>query len=289
MPTSADPVAAISEADARGETADIYDDIRQTLGVDVVNLVWRHLATIDGALPWAWTCVRPPYLTGAVAAEAQQMKLALMLPQLPELAPDLLAASGVSSDSLSSIRSIQYSYDRSNSMNFLALAALADCGINRLSYRDGASGSTHEVEQATRLGALPALPPLNEIGPELYALLERLNKLAQVRDDAIMVSMYRQLSYWPAYLALVWALIAPLAKDGRLHKLVTATEEAARPHIDSLKKQLDVTEEHLDAKAALRNFLERVNLPKMIVITRILTVATPSTDRSWKAIASTLP
>ena len=49
-----DPVPAITEAAATGETAAIFADIRQVLGVDVVNLIWRHLATMDGALPWAW-------------------------------------------------------------------------------------------------------------------------------------------------------------------------------------------------------------------------------------------
>jgi hypothetical protein len=46
------PVPAITEAAATGETAAIFADIRQVLGVDVVNLIWRHLATIEGALPW---------------------------------------------------------------------------------------------------------------------------------------------------------------------------------------------------------------------------------------------
>ena len=63
-----DPVAAITDAQARGEIAALYADIRATLGVPVVNLVWRHLATIEGALPWAWGAVRPAYRSGAVAA-----------------------------------------------------------------------------------------------------------------------------------------------------------------------------------------------------------------------------
>jgi hypothetical protein len=46
-----DTVPAITEAAATGEIASIYADIRQVLGVDLVNLIWRHLATIDGALP----------------------------------------------------------------------------------------------------------------------------------------------------------------------------------------------------------------------------------------------
>ena len=40
-----DPFPAIPEAAASGETADLLADIRATVGVRVVNLVWRHLAT----------------------------------------------------------------------------------------------------------------------------------------------------------------------------------------------------------------------------------------------------
>ena len=59
-----DPFPAIAEASAAGETADLFADIRATVGVRVVNLVWRHLATLDGALPWAWQAVKPLYLQG---------------------------------------------------------------------------------------------------------------------------------------------------------------------------------------------------------------------------------
>ena len=45
-----DPVPAITEAAATGETATIFADIRGVLGVDVVNLIWRHLAVNPGAL-----------------------------------------------------------------------------------------------------------------------------------------------------------------------------------------------------------------------------------------------
>ena len=41
-----DPFPAVVEAAATGETADLFADIRATIGVRVVNLVWRHLATI---------------------------------------------------------------------------------------------------------------------------------------------------------------------------------------------------------------------------------------------------
>ena len=51
---AADPVPSIREADATGDIAVLYDDIRATLGVPVVNLIWRHLAVLPGGLSWAW-------------------------------------------------------------------------------------------------------------------------------------------------------------------------------------------------------------------------------------------
>ena len=53
-----DSVAAIPEADARGETAEIFADIRKVLGTSVVNLIWRNLATVPCALSWTWATVR---------------------------------------------------------------------------------------------------------------------------------------------------------------------------------------------------------------------------------------
>jgi hypothetical protein len=68
--SASDPVPAVTEAAASGEIAAIFADIRRVLGVEVVNLVWRHLATIPDALPWTWGMLRPLYVNGTIAAEA---------------------------------------------------------------------------------------------------------------------------------------------------------------------------------------------------------------------------
>jgi hypothetical protein len=78
-----DPVPAIAEANATGENAEIFADIRRVLGVDVVNLIWRHLATIPGALPRAWGSLRPLYVDGTIGAEAAALHGDLDFPRLP--------------------------------------------------------------------------------------------------------------------------------------------------------------------------------------------------------------
>ena len=51
--SAGDPVPAIGEAEASGDVAALYADIRTTLGVGVVNLIWRHLATIDPSIGYS--------------------------------------------------------------------------------------------------------------------------------------------------------------------------------------------------------------------------------------------
>ena len=86
-PAMSDPVPAIAEASATGAVAELFADIRLVLGVEVVNLIWRHLATIPDALPWAWGMLRPLYADGTIAAEAQAFHGRLALPRIPPFRP----------------------------------------------------------------------------------------------------------------------------------------------------------------------------------------------------------
>ncbi len=76
---SGDPVPSIREDQAEGDIAALYGDIRATLGVPVVNLIWRHLATFPNGLAWAWHAVRPQYRSGAVQAESRALRDHLVL------------------------------------------------------------------------------------------------------------------------------------------------------------------------------------------------------------------
>ena len=53
-----------SVKEATGVTSEIYRSIEAALGVRLVNLVYRHLATIPGALEWAWAVVGDGFSEG---------------------------------------------------------------------------------------------------------------------------------------------------------------------------------------------------------------------------------
>ena len=88
-------VSAISEDEATGETAEIFTDIGATLGNGVVNLIWRHIATIEGALPWVWKAVKPLYISDILKNEAGFVCENIKLPEVLALPGAVLSAVNV--------------------------------------------------------------------------------------------------------------------------------------------------------------------------------------------------
>ena len=276
-----DPVPAITEAGATGEIAAIFADIRLVLGVDVVNLIWRHLATIPGALPWAWGMLRPLYANGSIAAEAAALHGDLDLPRLPSFPEEAFAAVDLSADDISTIRNVLAAYDRTNATALVALSAL----LSRLEDAPPAldAASSHHTDVPHELPPsilLPSLPGIAELSPTTAELVLILNRLGTRRDDAILASMYRHLAYWPAYLALVWTLIAPLDADGSLDRLIADAVNKARERSARLVTRLRVpsagpTDSALSTaiRSAIEPFTGDV-IAKMMVICAVLRAAT---------------
>jgi len=61
---SYDPVTAMDEASATGETAEIFADIRLTMGIPLITSIWRGLAGMEDSLPVAWAMAKPVFLSG---------------------------------------------------------------------------------------------------------------------------------------------------------------------------------------------------------------------------------
>ncbi len=152
-----DPVPSIPEAEATGSTKAIYEDFKAVTGVPVVNLIFRHIATFPGCLPWSWEVLRPLYASGAVATYAKQLMDDLETPTLPGLPRAALRAVGVDASGESAITRILDAYNRSNPMNFVALTTL----LTYLSHPDQAAAS---VSPAAPLPTRE-MPPAPEVLP----------------------------------------------------------------------------------------------------------------------------
>lgn len=226
-----DPVPAIREADATGEVAAIFADIRAVFGVGVVNLVWRHLATFPGGLEWAWGSLRPLYAAGHMPAAAARLRARLPLPTLPEIPIEALQAVGVTE--LAPIHAVLAAYDRTNPMALVAFTLLQES--QRPGFTPGPAPILTPMAPAPSV-PLPPLPDMVDLAPHTAALVLRLNAVG-AGETPILASMYRHLGPWPGYLALAWAVLAPL--DARA--IIAAGQEAARQEARALGALLGPT------------------------------------------------
>jgi hypothetical protein len=276
---SSDPVAAVLEADAAGRTAVIFADIRATLGVEVVNLIWRHLATMPGALEWTWGELKPLY-QGLALAHADDVRNRLPLPAVRAFSRDTLAAAGIVAADRASIGSILDSYHHTNALALVVFASLL------ARFNGGPRAETVVVEAPARdaLSApaprpLPRLPPLSELAPPVARLVEELNGFGEDADFALVASMYRHLSHWPAYLALVRTLLAPFQANGELQLLVNGARRMAALHGGALAPLLSGSEPPpasiVDALAAVRRFVEHP-IARMTGVCALIRHATPT-------------
>jgi hypothetical protein len=274
-----DPVPAITEAAATGEIAEVFADIRRVLGVEVVNLIWRHLATIPRALPWAWGILGPLYIDGTITAEAAALRGDLDLLRLPPFPPEVLAAAGLLHGDISTIRNVLAAYDRTNAMALIALSALLLRLDDEPPSRDAASSRSEVSREPPPAIPLPSLLDMVDLAPTTAELVQRLNRLGTRWDDAILASMYRHLAHWPAYLALIWAMIAPLDADGSLKRAIAHAAAKARARAAHVATQLySLPEVSLTppTRAAIRSAVEPFTgdvIAKMVVICGALRAA----------------
>jgi hypothetical protein len=225
---SGDPVPSIAEADATGEIADLYADIRQSLGMPFVNLVWRNLASVPGGLKWSWTTMKPLYQQGAVYVEARYLRDNQTLPSVPTLPGAALRAVGVDAAAEVSIRAAIDGYDRGNPLNIVTFSAL----MSRLRGEKPTAPPPEPVDagrEAPVVGETPKMLNFDQMDPVAADLVRAVNLLgARGHAREVQVSLPRNLAHWPGFLSLYWSILAPLHDDGRLAACIDAVLEDGR-------------------------------------------------------------
>lgn len=248
-----DPVPAVREAEASGEVAALFADIRAVYAVSNVNLIWRHLATLPQGLALVWGVVRPLYVSGIVAREADALKAAVRLPALGA-APSVPPA----------VRDVLDNYDRTNRMALVALAA-ASAALAGEGRNAPALGS---VWRAMPAPGLPALLDLAAMDAATAARVMRINRIGATEPEPVLASMYRHLAHWPAYLA--WAETALAGADG-LASAIAACGAAVRGQAAAIAPAMPAIARP-DIQRAIARFTGEV-LPRMAVICAMLRAA----------------
>jgi len=211
---AADPIPAIREDDATGDVAAIFGDLHATLGIPLVNLIWRHLATIPGGLAWVWTLVKPLYVCGELDRLSHETSALVSFPTLKPLPDCVWDGVGIDRNARQVIARLIESYDRGNGGNFLALltavSVLRDgLPTSRGSGHVGQAKSSHPESEG-----LPRLLGLSELSPPVLALVHRLDEFGRLGSSDAIASLYRHLAHWPAFLSMAYTALEPHQRNG---------------------------------------------------------------------------
>lgn len=219
------PVTAIAEADATGDIADIFADIRQTMELPLITSVWRILVDIEDGLPTAWNATKPLYQTGQPQAALFKLRKQVSLPHPKPFTCSQLSCVGISPNDLPSIRAVLGAYNRSNGLNLMALTALV---VN-----PNVTPANKPVPPSP--SPWPQLPPLlaqADIQTETWTLLEDIARITQ-RPDAgdqkpTIATIWRHLAHWPGLLALVCTGLSALEQNGQLQEAMQQVHDRAQ-------------------------------------------------------------
>ena len=133
---------------------------------------------------------------------------------------NLRARSELSDEALVEIRNTLEAYNRANPVNLLAML----CLLERL--------KTDAPAQMVPLGAwmppapipsaIPKMAPLNTMQPQIRWLINDLGFGDRSKLAPVVPSLYRHLTNWPTYLAVLHVTLLPRFRDG---SIATATEQ----------------------------------------------------------------
>ena len=258
------PIPEIRENEAPREIALLYEDMRRCMRLPVVNLVYRHLATMPGALHWVWGAVRPAVLSGEVDDALDLLRRKLPLADAAAVNPELMA--GLDSADRLAIRRVLDAYNRGNGLNLIVLTTL------RLALRRPAPVRPRVFSREPPTEAVPPLPPLLKIGDLDAETASVVGDIARLHGGSpgIVPSIYLHLAHWPRFLVAVCDRIRPDLQNGTLSLMREAAIALARDAAERLPPLVAPTvpppPRDLDRiKAILDHFTSRV-IPEMLPV-----------------------
>ena len=224
---------AVSESGATGEIAELYADIRDTLNVSAINFVWRHIATIEGGLRWAWEAAKPMFVSGLVETESEHLMSVLSFPKMPLLSDTTLSLVGVNRQDREVISAILDTYNRGNMLNMMSLSALL------AKPETPPAGSRAKAPLPSTDISLPPIPGMADLTEEAGEQVLLLNEFgAKPGPNRVVASIYKHVALWPGYLSLTWAQFIVMHNDGSLLKLIKDTKKKAQEHSSYIAGEL---------------------------------------------------
>lgn len=270
-------LSEIKEADASGRIAALYDDIRAVIGVPMVNLIFRHMATIPGCLDWAWLTTRPLYLSGEIPDAAA----ALTRDTLPGISIDIASAcsaADLSPADLGAVDQVLIAYGQANPMNLIGLNVIG-LALDNAQQDDGV-GTVSAISDDALVHPQNLTPLLEMADPSTAPerVSKALHELAvQIHggDTGVIPSLYRHFVAWPAFLEQLHPALAPLFSGEGFETAAVEMRQAGEEYAQRFYRKLprqDLPAPDDDTVNTLKGLINQFppNICRMTVLATVL-------------------
>ncbi len=188
----------LSESEATGDIARIFEDIRQLYATPYVSSIHRHMATRPGVLEWAWGAVAPAFGDGRAQETGWRLAAdAALVPLAPIPAPSLRMW-GVSAADAATVASIAESFTRVAPVN-LMFGGLVRSLLQGERPGGTASSKSKPWTPPPSLAPPPPMVDAAALGADGRALLQLF--CSGTGASAFVPGLYRMLARWPGLLA----------------------------------------------------------------------------------------
>jgi hypothetical protein len=261
-----EPLPEIPEHLADHDYARIYEDIRCVTGRPIVNLIYRHLATIPGALEWTWSVVRSLYADARILAASDD---------LLRMAPTDLDASGGEAarhetvSEREAISTLIAHYNQGNAQNLIVLLAFVSASEKPFPRRQGRLISVLERTASERETIVR--PSLSDLPVALRARVADVSERHGGASIGATPSLYRDLARWPRVLEGLLDRVERGFDTGELSLSAAAILERAERESGRLLLDLSAAEDEPSstdiarARDSLLVFTRRL-IPEMLTV-----------------------
>ena len=223
---SYDPVTAINEEDAKGKTAEIFLDIRNTMNIPLITSIWRGLASMDNSLEDIWTLTKPIYVSGTPELALNNMINSVNLP-----IPKTFNKNEFKQKNIQDIREIIKVYNKSNGMNLMALSAFI---ISDYKPRVNIINTKPKIVKPT----FPKLMNKDEISSETWSIVKNVNAIGSPQGiNSHIATLWRHLAHWPDFLSLVYKTFKPLDSNSEISEALENVLSHVKENGINLKRQ----------------------------------------------------
>ena len=260
---SYDPVTAIDEAAATGETARVFADIRDTMNIPLVTSIWRGLDGIENSLPNVWAVTKPLFRGGWPEHCLQQVVGEARLPPLAQTDIHWGNAAG-GSNAIAQALVVLDAYNRSNGLNLVALSAL-------FAHPTGDSCEPLNND-LLHWPVLPRLLARDQIGDTTWNLVRRVNAFGSSSPDGHVATLWRHLAHWPGLLTAVDEALTPLQCNGAITAAAGRVVQLAQREAQTLANwRTTPVEIPLQAEQTIRNYVDSPDrVARMVTIGHML-------------------